>query len=279
MPDIKIGLGCDIGNWVCHWVKVAVFGNAIAVVIDEGEFHTKNMVKNPSQAFLTKAIIEALHGFRTNMMSENPPDWALVDAGSGLHRDAVYEFVRQSGGSPWAASKGWDTGRFSMPAVDEHGNNKDSTKRNFWECWAHYQAAEKLWLYNVHTEAIKHWIHQRFMTPTFDENHQFNDGSISLFAPNDNDQKRWLEFSQQICAEGLETIFVPGKGPVSEWKQYSTKNHKLDALALAMAAAGVLGMRLIQRESIATKQAIARQNRRGRPVKTPHGRPYLVTER
>lgn len=248
-PDVKIALGCDIGNWVCHWVKVAVFGNAIGVVIDEGEFHTKNMVKNPSQAYLTKALIEALHAFRTNMMAENPPDWALIDSGDGRHTEAVYEFVRQVRGNPWAASKGWDSKRFSMPPVDEHGNNKDSTKRNFWECWAHYQAAEKLWLYHVHTQAIKHWVQERFMTPTFDENQQFNDGSLSLFVP--REKKRWLEFSNHMCTEGLERLFNPGKGKTEvTWKEYSTKNHKLDAIALAMAAAGVNGMRLIKRVSL-----------------------------
>jgi len=279
--EIKIAGGCDVGNRVCHWGKIAFFGNAVGVIIDEGEFAIANMVKNPDQAFLTKAIQEALTSWRTNVMSENPYDLCFVDSGDGHHQEAVYEFVRQTGGGiPFAPSKGWEGGRFTMPKIDTIGNAQKGF-RVFEECYAKYFAEDNIWLYQVHTEHWKEWAQQRFVTPTFDSNQKFLDGSLSVFSPKDGDPKRWLEFSNHICSEGRETLFVPGKGYKSEWKVYNKNNHKLDWVALACAAAGCLGVRLIQRVSMATKQHQANKDR-PKPRKTltmPDGRAFLATER
>lgn len=268
VPDTKITIGIDIGNYVSHWVKVAWFGNASGVVIDEGELVTANMVKNPEQAFLTKSLITALSGWRTNMLSVNPPDFCLIDSGSGLHQEAVYEFVRQAGGVPFMPAKGWEPGRFRMPPVNDKGQ-APAGKRNFFECWAHKQPADGLWLYNVNTEFWKRWLQERFMTATFDDNQKINDGSLSLFAS--PDAKRWKELSEHICAEGREELFIPGKGFRSEWKVHNKRNHKLDALALACSAAGVVGVRLIQRDSLKAMQS---KSATTRPVPKPSNRRF-----
>lgn len=247
--DIKITCGIDIGNWVSHWVKIAWFGNAIGVVIDEGEWVTRDMIKNPEQAYLTRCLIEALHNWRTHILAENDPNFVLIDSGSGLHQEAVYEFVRQAEGQTFAASKGWEEGkRFVMPKLDAQGK-PPAGKLPFNECYAHHQPNERLWLYNVNTEHWKHWLQQRFMTPTFDDQKQFNDGSLSLFST-PGDPKRLMEFANQMCSEGRETLFIPEKGYQQEWKVYDKKNHKLDAMALACAAAGVLGVKLIQQKNL-----------------------------
>ena len=243
-PNVKITVGIDIGNYSSHWVKIAWFGNASGVIIDEGELITKNMIKNPEQSFLNKSLLDALLGWRTNMLSENPPDLCFIDSGSGFHQPAVYEFVRRIGGIPFAAAKGWDIGRFRLPPVNEQGQAAKG-KRVFQETYAHYQPDAKLWLYNINTEYWKNWLQERFLTPTFDDQQKFNDGSLSLHST--RDPKRWLEFSNQICAEGREEIFVPGSGYKSSWKVYNKRNHKLDATMMACAAGGVLGLRLIAR--------------------------------
>ena len=79
----------------------------------------------------------------------------------------------------------------------------------------------------------------------------FNDGSCSVFNAG-RDPKRHLNFSHHICAEGREELFVEGKGIVRSWKVYNRNNHWLDAMALAHAALGVLGVRLIPRVSLVT---------------------------
>ena len=78
----------------------------------------------------------------------------------------------------------------------------------------------------------------------------FNDGSCSLFNQG-KDPKRHLTFAHHIVAEGREELFVEGKGVVRSWKVYNRNNHWLDAIALASAALGVLGVRLIPRVSLA----------------------------
>jgi hypothetical protein len=209
--DTKIVCGLDIGNRVSHWVKVAVFGNATGVIIDEGVMETRNMIKNPDQEYLTKALLEALHGWRTQMLSENPPDFALIDSGDGHHQEAIYEFVRQTAATgTFAASKGWEPGRFRMPKPDKQGRPPAGTML-FDECYAQRQPNKGVWLYNVNTEHWKRWLQERFITPTFDSNNKFNDGSLSLFAPRDNDPKRWLEFSS-ISAPRPGRVIHSGQG-------------------------------------------------------------------
>lgn len=249
LPDaspITITAGMDIGNRVSHWWKLARWGNAILAVIDEGVMETRLMIKNPDQDYLTKALLEALHNWRTKMVSENPPDFGLLDSGDGRHQPAIYEFVRHYAASQtWGAAKGWDTGRFPELKVNEKTGRGPGGEYVFEGCFARHMVDHKIWLYHVHGEYCKRWLQERFVTPTFDHNNQFNDGSISLFAPQDGDPKRWLEFSQQICSEGREELFIPGKGWERKWRVYNKNNHKLDAGGLAIAAQFVKGMKLI----------------------------------
>lgn len=271
---VKVTLGIDIGNRESNWVKVAWHGNAVGTVIDEGVLKTADMVTNPDQAYLTDQLIEAFEKWHVSIMQENPPDFCLMDSGSGTHRDAVYEFVRRVG-SPFAAAKGWDVGRFRMPQIGKNGQPPEG-KLPFYECWGHHQRGEDIWLYNVNTEFWKNWVQQGFMIPTFDDNQQFNDGSISLHSTPPKQRDRWKDFSESMCSEGIEELFVPGKGYVKSWKVHSKNNHKLDAMALACAAAGCLGVKRVRRIETARAKPIERKPNR---MRTPDGRNYLVTER
>lgn len=239
---VIVTVGIDIGNFYSHWAKVAWFGNASGFVIDYGIMETPGMLTNADQETLTAKLLPALHGWRSDILAINPPDFCLIDSGSGTHSEAIYEFVRQAGGVPFAASKGWAGGRFHL--------GKDSpTRRCFQECAAEHQLANKLWLYHVNTEWWKQWLQERFSTPTFDVNQQISEGSLSLFAA-PTDPKRHLSFSHHITAEERQELFIAGRGIQTKWVCKNKNNHWLDAMALACAAAGVMGVRLIQRSSL-----------------------------
>ena len=269
-PDTEaVTVGLDIGKYYSHWCKVAWHGNAVGNVVDYGVMETPGMMVATDAKAVMTALLPALHQWRTDITADGKLDFCLID--SGDYGDAVYEFVRQIGGIPFAASKGWDTGRFRMP--------KEATndKRPFQECYAAHQPAEKLWLYHVNTEHWKQWLQDRFVTATFSDLQQFNDGSLSLYAC-PSDRKRHTSFAHHIVAEERRDTFVKGKGIVRKWVPISKNNHYLDALALACAAGGCVGVRIVPKaESRPTMPKIARTDRR--PMVNPFGQPFLATER
>jgi hypothetical protein len=186
------------------------------------------------------AVFAGLFAWRSDILATNPPTFCLID--SGDYTDAVYEFVRQVGGSPFAASKGYAANRFFL-------GQDNPTRRVFDNVWAGLLPADRVWLYHVNTEHWKQQVHERFAIGTFDEQHQFNDGSLSLFAS--SDAKKHLSFSHHIVAEERRDQFVEGKGMIRKWIQTNKNNHWLDATALALAASGVFGHRLIQSKTTA----------------------------
>lgn len=265
--DCKITVGMDVGNSVSHWVKVAWFGNAIGCVVDYGIMESLNVKQNADAAFLTKWLVPSFMEWRTGIMAENPPDFGLIDSGSGSHKEAVYEFVRQTG-TPFAPSKGFAAKRFFI-------GKPSPERRVFYECYATKQSQERVWLYDINVEYWKHWVHERFVTPTFDEAMQFNDGSLSLFSDSQN-PKRHLAFAHHITSEERRQKFVEGKGLVSEWYEKSKNNHWLDAIALAASAAGCIGVRLIAMDSFTTDRVVSRRSGR---VVLPSGQPHFTTGR
>jgi hypothetical protein len=182
------------------------------------------------------------------------------------------------GGTPFAASKGYASSKF-------HHGTESPTRRLFDHVFANHQPQERIWLYIIDVEHWKGWLQERFLTATFNEAHQFNDGSLSLYIG--HDKKRHMAFSHHIVAEMREEQFVPGKGVVRKWKELSKNNHYLDSAALACAAAGCLGVRLIPRVTADQMQkAIARSEakpaQRSRPgivASTPHGQAFVATQR
>lgn len=268
-PDTQhVTIGCDIGKFYSHWVKVAWHGNAIGNIVDYGVIETPSMTTATDSKAVMAALLPALLAWRTDMIAESSVDFCLID--SGDYTEAVYEFVRSVGGTPFAASKGWDRGRFSV--------GKDGPDRRvFLETYAHRLPAEKLWLYHVNTEYWKQWVHERFLTKTFDADQRWNDATLSLYsAP--NDRRRHNSISHHIVAEERQDMFVAGKGMVRKWIVKNRNNHYLDAIALACAAAGCLGVRVIPRDSIPAPQQAASTATK-QPFLTPHGQPFLATQR
>jgi len=268
-PDTEhITIGCDIGKYYSHWAKIAWQGNAIGCVIDYGVIETPSMTTATDSKAVMAALLPALLSWRTDMIAETKLDFCLVD--SGDYTDAVYEFIRTVGGTPFAAAKGWDKGRFAI-------GKESGTRRLFTEAYAQHQPQERIWLYNINTEHWKQWVHERFATKTFDEQQQRNDATLSLYSCPD-DVKRHISISHHIVAEERRDIFEPGKGIKRKWIVKSRNNHYLDAVALACAAAGCLGVRVIPRVSVPTMPPVSKNDRRP-AILTPHGQPFLVTER
>lgn len=231
----RVTLGIDVGKYWCHWVKVAWLMNATGRVVDYGIIEVPGRAVNEDAKVTEVAILKALHEFRTETLAEGQVDFALID--SGDYTDAVYSFVREVGGMPWAASKGWDERRFRL------GKSSD-TRRLFDQAYAQHQPDERIWLYNVHVDHWKGWVHQRFLTPTRDSDEMLNAGSLSVFsAPNDT--RKHVAFSHHIVAEEQREEFIVGKGLKRYWHPLNKNNHYLDAITLAAAAAGCLGVRLI----------------------------------
>jgi hypothetical protein len=269
-PDTEtVTVGLDIGKYYSHWCKIAWHGNAIGLIVDYGVMETPGMMTATDAQAVMTALLPALQQWRTDITADGKLDFCLID--SGDYGDAVYEFVRQVGGTPFAASKGWDSGRFRMPKESTHD------KRPFQDCYAAHQPAERVWLYHVHTEHWKQWLQERFVTATFNESQQFNDGTLSLYsAP--NDRKRHTSFAHHMIAEERRDTFVPGKGIVRKWVTISKNNHYLDAVALACAAAGCLGVRIVPKTDSRPVSQQIRQAPKPRIV-NPYGQPFLATER
>jgi hypothetical protein len=118
-PDTEtVTVGLDIGKYYSHWCKIAWHGNAIGLIVDYGVMETPGMMTATNAQAVMTALLPALQQWRTDITADGKLDFCLID--SGDYGDAIYEFVRQVGGTPFAASKGWDTGRFRMPKEATH---------------------------------------------------------------------------------------------------------------------------------------------------------------
>ena len=263
-PGGKVFFGCDVGKYKLDWCKVAFHGNCVGTVIDYGEWRVIGTDKTSSDEATELAILRALHELRRFALAETRPDFGFID--SGDFTPAIYEFIRQTG-APFVASKGHDDSRISYA-----GENTEK-KRHFDQCRADWQQEQGLWLYNYNSHHWKNEVHQRFTTKTFDESHQFNDGSLSVWAT--QDPKVHLAYSQEICAEERQEVFMEGKGLVKKWIVKSRRNHKLDATAMALCAAACMGVKVVPRV-----QATRPETPQPRKTFTNQfGQPFLATQR
>jgi hypothetical protein len=254
----------DLGNYKSHWVDVAWEGNAVGSIVDYGILKTFGLDARSDNKAIELALLDMLERWADEVVRDINPIICLIDSGSGKgHTAAVYEFCRRRG-KPFFPSKGWATTRFRMP------NAEPNLKVPFLEAWAHYLASDRVWLYNVHTEWWKPWVHSRFITDPYLEDGTRNSGSLTLFDPNGVRNQHNL-FANHITAEGEQTL--NGK---TTFEQFSTENHYLDALALACAGAGSVGVRLIEQY----KPPVSKQKEepRGRFM-NQFGQPFLATER
>ena len=246
-----ITVGIDVGKYACHWVMVAWGAGAAGAVVDYGVVEVAGTSAAIDDEASEPSIFRALAGFRDELLAtelvdatgaERKINAAFVDSGS--YTTAVYEFVRQVGGAPFFAAKGMSP--YYPPTANSEG------KRAGKNLHASHLPAERLWLYNLHTDFWKRFTHERFLTPTFDENNNIRRGSLSLFYP--EHAKRHLSYAKHITAEMLCEEFKEGKGTKVYWRQINRNNHWLDATYMAAAAASLFGIDVL--DSAATIQPV-----------------------
>lgn len=243
-----ITAGIDIGKYNCHWVVCAWWRGAGGVVIDYGvaEVVGNENIRHEDKAADIEAsepaVYRCLLNWRDYLLNTEYMDAAgqrrqvnMVLLDSGAYTNAVYEFCRQVRGV-FRPSKG----------IANYRPRKQSTK----DCTAgSNQHAERMasegdiWLHLLDTDYWKQWVHERFLTPTFDENNLLRRGSLSIYQPEGS--KRHLSYSQHIVAEELTREFKEGKGEIEKWVAKNPNNHWLDATYLAAACTEAMGITLI----------------------------------
>lgn len=272
----------DLGKYLCHWVVIAWWKGAGGCIIDYGRAEVAGTDKAIDNEASEPMIYRALLNWRDELLAKQYVDAAgshrRVDAvfvDSGTFTDAAYQFVRDVHGAPFFVSKGI-------------GNYRDKTTEtasikpgNHFH--ASYQEAQGLWLYELNTDYWKQFVHERFLTPTFDEQNFLRRGALSLFnQPND---RKHTSFAQHIVSEELVSEFKEGKGVKTYWNVVSDNNHWLDATYNAAAAASARGIYLLSptadnpdgptvtpRAKDANEQA-AKKPPAGKPAGQRHGVP------
>jgi len=217
------------------------------------------------------AILDSLKQFAdSEPFHDVQPLLVLVD--SGDYSESIYEFCHQMG-APFFPSKGWSKDRF-------HQKKQTDDYEPFLEAYAHRTMDSKrreMWLYNVQTEFWKKWGQERFLVNAFMDQTRLP-GSMALFDPPHGDQKFHLQFARHMVSESEQLVPVDGKVNKRVWVVHDkSNNHWLDAYALACAAAGCTGLRLVNSEPEQPKQKP--QQVLKQKLVNPHGQPFLVTER
>jgi hypothetical protein len=267
---VSVTAAIDLGKYACHWVICGWWKGAGGVVIDYGIAEVTGTDNTTDNEASEPMIYKALLRWRDEMLSrplvdasgeERPIDFTLID--SGTFTNAAYEFCRQVGGK-FHPSKGlanYKPRRTASPTCIPGER-----------LHAQFLPPSKVWLYELDVDYWKQWVHERFLTPTFDENNMLRRGSLSLFHPDGN--KKHLTFAQHIAAEELVSEFKEGRGSKTFWNCVNANNHFFDALCMASAATEVCKVKLIGESE---SQVSARQINADAPKPItnrakPHGR-------
>ena len=264
-------VGIDIGKYKSHWVKIRMTRDAVLWITDYGVVETYGLTKFSSERATELAITSSLIEFAdTDVFKDSTPTLTLVD--SGDFTESIYEFCQQAG-SPFFSSKGWSSDRF-------HQKKNTDEYKPFLEAYAHSTIDSKrreIWLYHVNTEYWKKWGQERFLVDAFLDDTRLP-GSVALFEPPHGDKKYHLAFSRHIVSESEQLIPIVKKLNKRVWIVHDkANNHWLDAYALACAAAGCSGLRIVN--SIVQPHPIKPNPPQRKPVLNQHGQPFLATER
>ena len=267
---IAVTAAIDLGKYLCHWVICAWWKGAGGVVVDYGRAEVAGTDTNMDNEASEPEIYKTLLRWRDELLA-NPLvdatgerrqiDFVFVD--SGTYTNAAYEFVKQVGGQ-FHASKG----------IGNYKQRKTTSPTCIpgERLHAQFLPPSKIWLYDLDADYWKQFVHERFLTPTFDDNNMLRAGSLSLFHPDSG--KKHLTYSNHIVAEELVTEFKEGKGSRAYWNAVNANNHWLDATAMAAAATEVCKVALIggASETIAPKRKDADAPKIPKPQKQkPHG--------
>lgn len=260
----------DLGKYKCHWVVCAWWKGAGGCVVDYGIAEVANTTSSMDDASSEPHVYRTLLDWREQLLATEYVDATgqmrkldCVFVDSGAYTNSAYEFARQVG-APFFPVKGVAKYREKRKASEtvKPGDHMDAS----------YQSAERLWLFNLSVDYWKNWVHERFLTPTFDEQNMLRRGSLSLFAlPGRQVHKT---FARHICAEELVSEFEEGKGSKTYWHQHEKNNHFLDAVTYAAAAGRYAGVRLLTTSEVKNQAKMIEKPKRSETVaknKRHHG--------
>lgn len=267
-----------------HFVTAAWYAGARGCVIEHGVQELNN-----ARGDKERAVMNALHSWREERLREPYrdedgveafPDVVFVDSGDGQLTATICQFVRDAG-HPFRASKGFGSGKGQSPFRLRAATKTLRVGDHWFESW---QPESKLWLVGLDVDHWKEWVHDRFLTEHMDEDRSLRPGSLSLFTKHrlntstgamEIDPRWHHSFAEHICSEGLERVFVEGKGMTKRMVRHKRNNDWLDCMAGASCAARMCGVTL----STVTLAAPQQFTKRGTKMKTPDGRPYLASRR
>lgn len=259
---IALTAAIDLGKYNCHWAVTAWWHGAGGVVVDYGVAQVYGTDKSIDNEASEPMIYQALLNWRDELLQKQfvdatgtarKVDFCMVD--SGTFTNAAYQFVREVGGI-FHPSKG----------ISPYRPRKQSTPTTIAGANMH---AEKLpssgvWLYELDTAYWKQFVHERFLTPTFDEQNMLRRGSLSIYTP--GPKQRHSQYAQQIASEELVTEFKEGKGAKTFWSVKNENNHWFDATYMAAAAGEACGVKLIAPSEIEVQ---AKQTNGDKPAPKP----------
>lgn len=255
----------DLGKYYCHWVVTAWWRGFGGCVVDYGYAKVLGTDDTLNNVASEPHIYHALLNWREELLAKKYVDatgterkigFVLVD--SGAFTNAAYEFARQVGGV-FHASKGQSPYHIKRDSSTEliAGTNQHAVKMR----------SQGLWLYHLNTDYWKRFVHERFLTPTFDENNMLRRGSLSIYESSHGNKHAM--FSQHIVAERLMSEFKEGKGTREYWDKVGEDNHWLDALYMAAAGGEAVGIKLLGDSEVELQASPSD----GKPKKSskPHG--------
>jgi hypothetical protein len=238
---IALTAAIDLGKYRCHWVVIAWWAGGGGTIVDYGIAEVTGTDKVMNHEASEPNIYKALLQWRDELIAKEFTDATgtnrtldMVFVDSGTFTNAAYEFVRQVGGV-FKCSKG----------IANYRTRKQSTDKSVVYPHMHFEYlhASQIWLAELNTDYWKQFVHERFLTPTFDENNMLRKGSLSLFElPG---RQTHNSFAQHICAEEYVSEFIEGKGSKQYWLPVNENNHFLDATYLACACSESVGVKLI----------------------------------
>jgi hypothetical protein len=233
---VALTAAIDLGKYRCHWVVAAWQQGGTGFIVDYGEeavFGTdKSMDTEATEAVLYQCLLD----FRTSLLEKQfldpsgarkPVDFCLVD--SGNFTQAAYQFCKGMGGI-FHPSKGYSPYR-------HRDKNEENTIVGY-NLHAKKLPAHNVWLYELDTDYWKQFVHEGFLTPTFNDNNEFRRKSLSIFNPEGS--RKHVYYGKHITAEDLVT-----DGGKTYWKPSGLDNHWLDATYMAAAGSEACGVKLI----------------------------------
>jgi len=238
---VALTAGIDIGKYRCHWVITAWSSGAGGCVVDYGVLEVSNtnsdMDNEASEAQIYKALLEWRDSQNVKQYvdatgTERKLDFVLVD--SGTFTQAIYAFTKQVRGV-YHPAKG------QYPYRQRKRNTASTIASE--HLHAERMASSDVWLYELDTSYWKQFVHERFLSPTFDDQNMLRRGALSLFNPMHG--KSHLNYAMHLTAEELVSEFKEGKGVKTYWTVKNENNHWLDATYLAAAAGEICGVKLI----------------------------------